>query len=540
MSALLSRRLSPMLSPMRQYALAALARPMSAAAFDHKAWTADFLAAVKDVPQATDPAQSAAVLRSLVKTNLLSFTDMRDAPEKFFLAHRLLATVGLGGFGVRFTVQFNLFAGSIVGLGGPEQIESLKEIQSNGQLGCFLLTEMQAGVLSGLIVETTCDWCPESQEFILHTPSDKAAKNWISQGFVADLGVVIADLRIAGKSHGPHAFFMRLRDEAGGLLPGIRIDDMGAKTVANDLDNARVWFDRVRLPRAALLNKFADVRDDQYVQTTAERMRIEVIGQRLLTGRLAIAEAALVCARVLHLKTERYAAQKVCNGLAGEVMLSDMPQLRAVFDESYAALDEMSAFTAGVEERLNECLRRGIIPDEHLVDALSVCKIKCIDVAMQRVHALRQEVGSYALMHATGFELADMLLCCKFAEGDSRILQQKLTRDRLKALQKGGAAGALSALLSEPSETLAAARLASKLQPAGRDAAKLAKAMDENWREIYALADLVAERHMRTGQRGAFLEGETVERMMPAATEFDAEWKEKLAQPAADARAAAF
>ena len=36
---------------------------------------------------------------------------MQDAPERFFLAHRLLSTIGLGGFGIRFTVQFNLFAG---------------------------------------------------------------------------------------------------------------------------------------------------------------------------------------------------------------------------------------------------------------------------------------------------------------------------------------------------------------------------------------------------------------------------------------------
>ena len=172
----------------------------AASTFDHESWTAQFLDAVKEVPAATDPAQSADVLRSLVRTGLLSFTDMRDAPEKFFLAHRLLATVGLGGFGVRFTVQFNLFAGSIVGLGGPEQVERLESIQAKGQLGCFLLTEMQAGVLSGLIVETTCDWDDASQEFVLHTPSDKAAKNWISQGYTAELGVVIADLRVGGNT----------------------------------------------------------------------------------------------------------------------------------------------------------------------------------------------------------------------------------------------------------------------------------------------------------------------------------------------------
>ena len=35
--------------------------------------------------------------------------------------------------------------------------------QEEGALGCFLLTEKQAGVLSGLIVETTADWDPASQ-----------------------------------------------------------------------------------------------------------------------------------------------------------------------------------------------------------------------------------------------------------------------------------------------------------------------------------------------------------------------------------------
>ena len=76
-------------------------------------FTKSFLEEVKDVPHATDPAQSSKILRQLCKTELLKFTDMRDNPEKFFMAHRLLSTVGLGGFGIRFTVQFNLFAGSL-------------------------------------------------------------------------------------------------------------------------------------------------------------------------------------------------------------------------------------------------------------------------------------------------------------------------------------------------------------------------------------------------------------------------------------------
>ena len=35
-------------------------------------------------------------------------------------------------------------------------------------------------------------------------------------------------------------------------------------------------------------------------------------------------------------------------------------------------------------------------------------------------------------MGDTGFEHSDFLICCKFAEGDSRILELKLARDRVK------------------------------------------------------------------------------------------------------------
>jgi len=497
--------------------------------FDVDQFCENFVNNVQGVAAATDPTQSSRELRKLVKSKSLMFTDMQENPEKFFMAHRLLSTVGLSGFGIRFTVQFNLFAGSILGLAGPEQVKMLNDIQESGQLGCFLLTEMQAGVLSGLIVETTADWDPALQRFILHTPSDKAAKNWISQGYTAELGVVIADLRIAGKSYGPHPFFMHLRDgEEGDLLPGIRIEDMGMKTVANDLDNARVWFDQVQLPKSALLNKFCDINDnDEYVQK-GEKMRIEVIGQRLLTGRMAIAESALVSCRVLHMQTEEYARQKVCNGLAGETSLYSMPQLKSVFDKSYRELDSLMQFTAAVEEKLNKCLREGTIPDADLVDAISVCKTRAISVAVERAHALRLEVGSYALMHQTGFELIDMFLCCKFAEGDSRILQMKLMRDRLKKLKKDGAFSTLMKIFgNDGKEALAALKLAQKLQPAGRDLKKMEALFAENWEDIYALAALIEDRHIASVPGKNFPEP-VKNRLRPSSMEYDFNWKEKL------------
>lgn len=481
---------------------------------------------VEDVPTATDPYQSSEVLRKLVKSNVLSYMDMKNNPEKFFMAHRLLATVGLGGFGIRFTVQFNLFAGSIVGLAGPDQIGVLDDLQKSGELGCFLLTENQAGVLSGFIVKTTAHWDTSKQEFVLNTPDDAAAKNWISQGYTAEHGVVIADLHVDGKSYGPHPFLMRLRDDDGNLCQGIRIEDMGNKTVANDLDNARVWFDNVRMPHSSLLNRFADIQDDKYVQVGDEPMRIEVIGQRLMTGRQAIAEAALVSAKVLHNKAEEYAKKKICNGINGETSLHSMPQLTSVFERSHRELDDMIAYVAGVENRLNDCLRNEKIPDDDLVDAIAVAKIRCIDVAIQCVHRLRQEVGSYALTGNSGFELVDMFLCCKFAEGDSRILQMKLARDRIKRLKKDGMASAIIASVFNE-ETRTALSLGRKFSVAGRDLDKIADVMNTNWEEMYKLADLVADRIQAKSPKSKFLEP-IVERYHPYHREYDFDWKSKL------------
>ena len=44
-------------------------------------------------------------------------------------------------------------------------------------------------------------------------------------------------------------------------------------------------------------------------------------------------------------------------------------------------------------------------------------------------------------MAGSGFEQMDFLQCCKFAEGDSRILMLKMARYRLRAFQKEGPSG---------------------------------------------------------------------------------------------------
>ena len=139
---------------------------------------------IKDLVPLETYAPSAKRLKRLLKSMILKQTDLEEHPARFYAAHRYLSEYGhkIGpGFSIRFTVQFNLFAGTVLALGNDEQKASLIKMQADGELGCFGLTERLAGVSSGLVVQTECHWDEAKQMFRLHTPTDGACKNWISQ-----------------------------------------------------------------------------------------------------------------------------------------------------------------------------------------------------------------------------------------------------------------------------------------------------------------------------------------------------------------------
>eukprot|EP00656_Telonema_subtile_P015135 TRINITY_DN17885_c0_g1_i1.p1 TRINITY_DN17885_c0_g1~~TRINITY_DN17885_c0_g1_i1.p1 ORF type:complete len:473 (+),score=142.25 TRINITY_DN17885_c0_g1_i1:202-1620(+) len=449
-------------------------------AMDSETWNQTWTQAVSTIRSDISYDESADILRNLIRSGLLRFTDMRDNPARFFEAHRILVDPEHRGpgFWIRFTVQYNLFAGTVLGLGGPEHLAELEEIQRKGELGCFGLTERLAGVNSGLVVKTQATWDPSKQMFVLHCESDGAFKNWISQGLVADKCAVVADLTVEGKSHGPHGFLMDFRRD-GKVVDGVHLGDMGVKTTGNDLDNAWIKFDHVLLPKSALLNKYADIKDNKYVQTTKEKMRIEIIGQRLLTGRVAVAQAALAFARKLYDQTKGYSSSKKCWAPTHEPFLGEIPQLKALYSEAETTLTRLDRFLAAVEGKLSAILVSDGIPDKDLVEAIAVAKVQAVENAIALCFRLKQEVGSYALMGGTGFEHLDFLQCCKFAEGDSRILMQKMARDTMRAFNKKAAGH-----LSQP-ELSVCDKLSSAMKTGGKDA------WNDSWETVYELAQLV-------------------------------------------------
>ena len=340
--------------------------------------------------------------------------------------------------------------------------------------------------------------------FILNTPTPGATKNWISQGLVAEMAVVIAQLILEdGTSMGPHAFYMRLRDKSTGqLVPGVAVEDMGRKTEANDLDNASISFANVELPCENLLRRFSDVNRETgaYIQTTDVKMRIEVIGQRLLTGRMAIAEAGLVFARTLYQHSQHYADHKRTWAPAKDDTngppLSAVPHIAALFQEADERLSELEHFASGVRGRLETVLRKRSIPDADLVEAIGAAKVECITVAMDLCFRLKMELGSYALMMGSGFEHLDFLSMCAFAEGDTKIIMLKMARDRLKAATMGRAVPASSkeesALVSQLQNAMSQA-----MERGGPAAAQTA--WNANFRTVFALAHAIVRRHVTRG-----------------------------------------
>lgn len=162
-------------------------------------------------------------------------------------------------------------------------------------------------------IETTAIYDAATQEFVIHTPQNAAAKAWIGgAAHTAKISAVFAQLTINGRWEGPHVFLVRLRDDAGRPSPGVRTRDHGPKMGLNGVDNGQIWFDHVRVPRTALLDRYASVEPSgayaSPIPTPAQRFGTMISG--LTTGRLLIAQAGVNACKMGVTIALRYSAAR--------------------------------------------------------------------------------------------------------------------------------------------------------------------------------------------------------------------------------------
>ncbi|MCB0945818.1 MAG: acyl-CoA dehydrogenase family protein, partial [Mycobacterium sp.] len=160
---------------------------------------------------------------------------------------------------VKAGVQWGLFGGAIENLGTERHHKAyVRRIIDLDLLGCFAMTETGHGsdVQS---LETTASYDPATQEFVIHSPTPTSRKDYIGGAAeTARVAAVFAQLITGGECHGVHCLVVPIRDEDGNDLPGVTTSDCQYKGGLPGVDNGRIMFDQVRVPRENLLNKYAD------------------------------------------------------------------------------------------------------------------------------------------------------------------------------------------------------------------------------------------------------------------------------------------
>jgi acyl-CoA oxidase len=215
---------------------------------------------------------------------------------------------------IKAGVQWGLFGSAVMHLGTEDHHRKwLPGIMSLAIPGCFAMTETGHGSDVASIA-TTATYDPATEEFVIHTPFRAAWKDYIGNAAIDGLGaVVFAQLVTRGVNHGVHAFYMDLRDPGTKeFLPGIGGEDDGVKGGLNGIDNGRLHFTNVRIPRTNLLNRYGDVdAGGNYSSPIASpgRRFFTMLGT-LVQGRVSL-DGAAVAASKLALKTAiQYATER--------------------------------------------------------------------------------------------------------------------------------------------------------------------------------------------------------------------------------------
>lgn len=325
---------------------------------------------------------------------------------------------------IKAGVQWGLFGSAVMHLGTEEHHRQwLPGIMDMTIPGCFAMTETGHGSDVASIA-TTASYDAGTQEFVLHTPFRAAWKDYIGNAAIDGLAaVVFAQLITQGVNHGVHAFYVELRDPASKeFRPGIGGEDDGIKGGLNGIDNGRLHFTNVRVPRANLLNRYGNVAADgtytSSIQSPGRRF-FTMLGT-LVQGRVSLDGAAVAASKLALKAAIQYASERrqfnASSSTDEEVLLDYQRHQKRLFTRlatTYAAsfaheelLQKFDDVFSGAhdtdEDRQDlETLAAALKPLStwHALDTLQECREACGGAGFlieNRFASLRADLDVYA------------------------------------------------------------------------------------------------------------------------------------------------
>ena len=259
---------------------------------------------------------------------------------------------------IKSGVQWGLFGSAIHQLGTKKHHDAwLRDVIDLELPGAFAMTETGHGS-DVAAIGTTATYDPATEEFVIHTPFRGAWKDYLGNAALhGKAATVFAQLITGGVNYGVHCFFVPIRDDEGNFLPGVGGEDDGVKGGLNGIDNGRLHFDHVRIPRFNLLNRYGDVAADGTYSSeipSAGRRFFTMLGA-LVQGRVSLDGAATTgTALALHIAVTYANQRRQFDSGAGtdEVVLLDygkhqrrlLPRLAQVYAQFFAGDELLRTF----------------------------------------------------------------------------------------------------------------------------------------------------------------------------------------------------
>lgn len=337
---------------------------------------------------------------------------------------------------IKSGVQWGLFGAAVMHLGTEYHHKTfLPPIMSLEVPGAFAMTETGHGsdVAS---IGTTATFDEESGEFVLNTPFRGAWKDYLGNAAIdATAAVVFAQLITKGVNHGVHAFYVPIRDSERNFVDGVGGEDDGLKGGLNGIDNGRLHFTNVRIPRQNLLNRYGDVDEDgNYSSPIASpgRRFFTMLGT-LVQGRVSLDGASVAAAKVALAIAITYGSQRrqfTAGSDTDEEVILDyqvhqhrlIPLLASTFAAGFAhdvLLEKFDSVFSGKtdtdEDRQDlETLAAALKPLStwHALNTLQECREACGGagfLAENRFTGLRSDLDVYATFEGDNHVLLQLV-----------------------------------------------------------------------------------------------------------------------------------